>query len=199
MSTNSDHGPDDHCPKHSSIERLLRPERAETLDPFRVLSLCPVNPRDTVADIGCGPGYFTLPLAKFLINGKVLALDTSDEMIEACQSRLDEARMGNVEVMKCGDYDFPLAPASVDGLFIAFVVHHPDDRERFLTAVKGILKTGGWCFILEWHKKETESGPPQEKRITPDELRQFAESSGFRVQSSRDLNDEHYIMTLINR
>ena len=194
MSTNSDHGP-----MHSSIARLLRPERGETLDPFRVLSLCPVNPRDTVADIGCGPGYFTLPLAKFLINGKVLALDMSDEMVEACQTRLDEARMGNVEVMKCGEYDFPLAPASVDGLFIAFVVHHPDDREHFLTAAKGILKTGGWCFIIEWQKKDTESGPPQERRITPEELRQFAENSGFRVQGSRDLNDEHYIMTLINR
>ena len=194
MSTDSDHDP-----MHSSIERLLRPERTETLDPFRVLSLCPVNPRDTVADIGCGPGYFTLPLAKFLINGKILALDTSDEMIAACQSRLDEARMGNAEVMKCGEYDFPLAPASVDGLFMAFVVHHPDDRERFLTAVKEILKIGGWCFILEWHKKETESGPPQEVRITADEMRQFAQNSGFRVQGSRDLNEEHYMMTLINR
>ena len=194
MSTDSDHGP-----MYSSIERLLRPERMETLDPFRVLSLCPVNPRDTVADIGCGPGYFTLPLAKFLINGKVLALDTSDEMIEACRSRLEEARMGNVEVMKCGEYDFPLDAASVDGLFIAFVVHHPGDPERFLTAAKGILKTGGWCFILEWHRKETESGPPQERRITPDDMRQFAENSGFRVQGSRDINEEHYIMTLINR
>ncbi len=194
MSTDSDQGP-----MHASIERMLRPERTETLDPFRVLSLCPVNPRDTVADIGCGPGYFTLPLAKFLINGKVIALDTSDEMIEACRSRLDEARMGNVEVMKCGEYEFPLDPASVDGLFIAFVVHHPSDRERFFKAAKEILKTGGWCFILEWHKKETESGPPQERRITPDEMRQFAQTSGFRVQGSRDINEEHYMMTLINR
>ncbi|PKB70716.1 MAG: hypothetical protein BZY87_09340 [SAR202 cluster bacterium Io17-Chloro-G6] len=194
MSTDSDHGP-----MHSSIDRLLRPERAETLDPFRVLSLCPVNPRDTVADIGCGPGYFTLPLAKFLINGKVLALDTSDEMIEACQNRVAEARMGNVEVMKCGEYDFPLGQATVDGLFIAFVVHHPEDRARFLTAVKQILKPGGWCIILEWHKKETESGPPQVRRITPDELRQFSENSGFRVQGSRDINEDNYMMTLINR
>ena len=67
----------------TSVERMLRPERAETLDPFRVMSHCPVNPRDTVADIGCGPGYFTLPLAKYLIYGKVFALDASDELIQA--------------------------------------------------------------------------------------------------------------------
>ena len=194
MSTDSGH-PD----MPNSVERMLRPERMETLDPFRVLSHCPVNPRDTVADIGCGPGYFTLPLAKFLINGKVYGLDTSDEMVEACRGRLDEARLGNFEILKCGEYDFPVAPASVDGLFIAFVVHHPSDRERFLTAAKEMLKPGGWCFIMEWHKKETESGPPLEARITPDEMRQFARNSGFRVQGSRDINEEHYMMTLINR
>ena len=64
----------------SSIERLLRPERLETLDPFRVLSHCPLTPRDNVADIGCGPGYFTLPLAKFLINGKTLKESISNQM-----------------------------------------------------------------------------------------------------------------------
>ncbi len=194
MATESDH-PD----MPTSIERMLRPERMETLDPFRVLSHCPVNQRDTVADLGCGPGFFTLPLAKFLINGKVYALDTSDEMIEACQSRLDQARMGNVEVLKCSEYEFPVSPASIDGLFIAFVVHHPSDRERFLAAAKEMLTPGGWCFNLEWHKREPESGPPQQARITPDELRQIAQNSGFKFQSSRDLNNEHYMMTLINR
>ena len=193
MSTDSGH-PD----MPSSIERMLRPDRIETLDPFRILSHCPVNPRDTIADLGCGPGYFTLPLAKFLINGKVYALDTSDEMVEACQGRMDSARMGNVEVLKCDEYDFPLDDDTLDGLFIAFVIHHPEDRVRFLTAAKKMLKTGGWCFILEWHKKETESGPPQQARITPDELREIAADSGFKVQSTGDVNDENYMMTLIN-
>ena len=193
MSTDSGH-PD----MPSSVERMLRPDRVETLDPFRILSHCPVNPRDTIADLGCGPGYFTLPLAKFLINGKVYALDTSDEMVEACQGRMDAARMGNVEVLKCDEYEFPLADDTLDGLFIAFVVHHPEDRVRFLTAAKKMLKTGGWCFILEWHKKETESGPPQNARITPDELRVIAADSGFKVQGSGDVNDENYMMTLIN-
>ena len=194
MSTDSAHGD-----MHNPIERLLRPERMETLDPFRVLSHCPVNPTDTVADIGCGPGYFTLPLAKFLINGKIFALDTSEEMIEACQSRLDAARLGNAQVMKCGEYDFPLEPASVDGLFIAFVIHHPSDRVRFLTGVREILKPGGWCCILEWHKKETESGPPEEQRIAPAEMRLIAQESGFAVQDSGTINSDHYRMTLINR
>lgn len=202
MSTDSDHAHSDHAAGHpempTSIERMLRPERAATLDQFRVISHSPVNPRDTVVDVGCGPGYFTLPLAKFLINGKVIALDVSDEMIEACQSRLDEARMGNVEILKCDEYEFPVAPASVDGVFISVVLHHPSDRVRFLTAARQMLKPGGWCFIVEWQKRETESGPPQEVRITTDEIRQIAEDSGFRFQKSQELNTNYYMATLIN-
>ena len=55
------------------IQRLLRPERAEMLDPSEILSFCPINSHDRVADIGCGPGYFTLPLAASVNNGKVYA------------------------------------------------------------------------------------------------------------------------------
>jgi ubiquinone/menaquinone biosynthesis C-methylase UbiE len=183
----------------TSVERMLRPERAETLDPFRVMSHCPVNPRDTVADIGCGPGYFTLPLAKYLIYGKVFALDASDEMIQACQERVNQARVGNVEVVKCEEYEFPVEAGVADGLFISVTLHHPEDRVRFLTAAKEMLKPGGWCFIVEWQKKETESGPPQQVRITTEELRQIAKDSGFKFQSSLNLNSDYFVATLINR
>ena len=183
----------------TSVERMLRPERAETLDPFRVMSHCPVNPRDTVADIGCGPGYFTLPLAKYLIYGKVFALDASDEMIQACQERVNQARLGNVEVVKCEEYEFPVEARIADGLFISVTLHHPEDRVRFLTAAKEMLKPGGWCFIVEWQKKETESGPPQQVRITTEELRQIAKDSGFKFQSSLNLNSDYFVATLINR
>ena len=183
----------------TSVERMLRPERAETLDPFRVMSHCPVNPRDTVADIGCGPGYFTLPLAKYLIYGKVFALDASDEMIQACQERVNQARLGNVEVVKCEEYEFPVEAGVADGLFISVTLHHPEDRVRFLTAAKEMLKPGGWCFIVEWQKKETESGPPQQVRITTEELHQIAKDSGFKFQSSLNLNSDYFVATLINR
>ena len=41
------------------IQRMLSPERAETLDTFVILSFCPVNVHDTGVEIGGGPGYFT--------------------------------------------------------------------------------------------------------------------------------------------
>ena len=177
------------------IDLLLSPDRLVMSDPLVIFSFCPINIHETVADIGCGPGYFTVPLAKSLINGKLYALDIDEEMVAACQERVEQARMGNVEVLQCGEYDFPLEPASLDGVFMAFVVHHSEDRARFLSSVRDLILTRGWCVVLEWYKKETESGPPLEHRIDPEELVQMATNAGFRSLGWRDLNGEHYMVT----
>jgi ubiquinone/menaquinone biosynthesis C-methylase UbiE len=180
------------------IQRLLSPERAERVDTFAVLTYSEINDRDTVADIGCGPGYFAIPLAKTLYNGRLYALDINDEMLEACRQRVAEARMGNVEILKCGEFDFPLEKGSLDGLFLAFVVQQSPDKPRFLSTVRKFLRRRGWCTVLEWYRKETETGPPLERRVDPQDLRQMAEGSGFRFVTWRDLNGEQYMMTLKN-
>ena len=149
------------------IDVLLSPDRIQTSDPLVILSFVPINAYETVADIGCGPGYFTIPLAKSLINGKLYAVDVNEEMVAACRERVRQARMGNVEVDQCGEFDFPIEPASLDGAFLAFVVHHSEDRGRFLSAVRGLMQPRGWCSILEWFRKDTGSGPPWSGVSTP--------------------------------
>ena len=178
------------------IQRLLAPDRAQRTDTFLILSMSGVNLQDTVADIGCGPGYFTVPLAKYLVNGKLYALDIDDEMLDACRQRVSQALMGNVEILKCGEFDFPLEPGSLDGAFLAFVVQQSPDKPRFLRAVRELIHSRGWCTILEWYHKETETGPPLERRVDPMDLRELAQGAGFRFLDWRDLNGEHYMMTL---
>ena len=178
------------------IERLLRPERQEELDPFVIMAFMPIEPYDQVADIGCGPGYFSIPLAKHLVYGKLYALDILDEMLDALRQRVEEANLGNVEILKCGATDFPVPKESLDGVFLAFVTHASEDRIAFLKAARDLLKPRGWCTVLNWYRKETEYGPPLEKRIDPDELEELARETGFQVRWQRDLNGLHYMAML---
>ena len=180
------------------IRRLLSPERSQQVDSFLVLSFSGINLHDTVADIGCGPGFFTIPLAKYLVDGKLYALDIDDEMLVACRERVTQARMGNVEVLKCQEFDFPLERDSLDGAFLAFVVQQSPDKTRFLRAVRQLLHATGWCTILEWYRKETEMGPPLERRVDPADLKVIARDAGYRTKGWRDLNGEQYIMMLRN-
>ena len=181
------------------IQRLMAPTRAQGLDPFLVLSFSGINLHDTVADIGCGPGYFTVPLAKYLVSGKVYALDIDDEMLDACQQTVAQAHMGNVEIMKCAEFEFPLESGSLDGVFMAFVIQESLDKPKLLRAVRGLLHAKGWCTILEWYKIETESGPPLERRIDPPDLTAMAEEAGFLNRGWRDVNGEQYMMMLRNK
>ena len=180
------------------IRQLLSPERERRLDTFTILAFSEINDRDTIADIGCGPGYYTVPLAKAVSNGQVYALDVDDDMLEACRQYLAQSRLANAQVLKCGEYDFPLEPGSVNGLFLAFVIHHSEDRVRFLQAARQLLTPRGWCTVLEWRRVEHGDGPPPERRIEPDELKAMATEAGFRYLVARDLNDEQYMATLRN-
>lgn len=181
------------------IRRLLDPQRAAKLDTLAILSFSEMSRRDRVADIGCGPGYFTVPLAKALVEGKLYALDIDDQMLDACRERVVQARLGNTEVLKCDEFDFPLEAGSVDGIFMAFVVQQSPDKPRFLQAARQLLQSRGWGTILEWYRKETETGPPLERRVDPEELEKMVKSAGFRYRGWRDLNGEQYMMTLRNR
>ena len=175
------------------IKALLSREREQTLDPFTVLTYLPIDPYEQVADIGCGPGYFTIPLGKYLVHGKLYALDISDEMVEAARRRVKEANLANVTVETCGDYDFPVTEGSLDGVLMAFVVHSNQDRPALLKAAANLLRPRGWCAIMEWRRVETEQGPPLEMRMEPSELRELAEKSGLEFTSSRGLNEFQYM------
>ncbi len=181
------------------IHQLLAPLRDNGLDTLAILSFSQISNQDRVADIGCGPGYFTVPLAKALVEGKLYALDIDDEMLDACRQRVAQARMGNVEILKCDEFDFPLETGSLDGIFMAFVIQQSPDKPRFLKAVRQLLRPRGWATILEWYRKETETGPPLERRMNPEEMEELVKSAGFRYLGWRDLNGDQYMMTLRNR
>ncbi len=181
------------------IQQLLSPQRDGTLDMLSILSFSEISHRDRVAEIGCGPGYFTPRLAKALMDGKLYALDTDEEMLAACRQRVTAARLGNVEVQQCGEFDFALEEGSLDGVFLAFVVHQSPDHPRFLQSIRRLLKPRGWVTLLNWHRRESENGPPMERRIDPETMQQMVREAGFRYRSWRDLNGEQYMMTLRNR
>lgn len=173
---------------------LLADERLEELHPESLLRELGLSTGDVMADIGCGPGFFTLPAARIVgSDGRVFAADIQGEMLSTVRSRALEEELTNVRVVKTSDTEIPLPPESCDFVLMAFVLHEVPQRARFLHRGARLLKRGGRLAILEWEKHETPYGPPLEDRITPDELASDAQAAGLEVAERRSLNEHQYL------
>jgi ubiquinone/menaquinone biosynthesis C-methylase UbiE len=175
-------------------QELLSEQREATLHPEALLRRLGLARGDTVADIGCGPGFFTLPAAEIVgEGGVVLAADIQGEMLSAIRTRAAEHGLANVHVVKTSDKEIPIPDASCDVVLLAFVLDEVEQRSSFLHRAARLLKPGGRLAVLEWEKEQQPDGPPLVDRISPEELRADAEAAGLYLDEQRELNDQHYI------
>lgn len=173
---------------------LVSRERRQLLDPSRLISLLPIMSHHWVADIGCGPGYFSIPFAKYLFDGKLFALDIQKEMLDATQEALKAARLTNTELILSKETKIPIEDEVLDGAITSFVLQEASRPSVLLKEAKRCLKKSGWLIILEWHKREMDEGPPLSQRISEDELRKMTDKLGFRFRALRNLNSSQYMM-----
>ena len=179
------------------IQRLLRPERAEMLDPQYLFALLPMRVYHRIGDIGCGPGFFTIALAKYAFHGKVYAIDVQQGMLDITDKRLQEARLRNVELVLSRETKIPLDDHSLDGALIVNALHETTQPKSILKETFRLLEKSGWVGIIDWCKREMEEGPPVEERLDREEALSAARDAGFRVSSCHDLNERFYFLLLL--
>ncbi|HEY7974967.1 MAG TPA: class I SAM-dependent methyltransferase [Ktedonobacterales bacterium] len=173
---------------------LLSDERAAALQPEKLLRDLGLSEGMTIADIGCGPGFFTIPAAQIVgPTGMALAADIQGEMLSAVRSRALEHGLANVRIVKTNDREIPIPPGSCDFALLAFTLHEIEHRASFLHRAARALKPGGRLVTLEWDKVEGPVGPPQEDRISPDELVADALAAGLHVVDERTLTTDQYL------
>ncbi len=183
------------CPEN--LHRLESPERYERLSPLENLRKYGVKVGMTVADIGCGSGFFTLPTAEIVGHaGKVYALDISQEMLKHLKKKNPPK---NVEIQICGENTLPLPDNIIDFVILVFLFHELEDHQRFLKEVNRILKPKGRVFCLDWKKQDEEKGPPKENRIEQGVAMDIFERNGFKVVEEIDFNPSHYLLIVEKR
>jgi ubiquinone/menaquinone biosynthesis C-methylase UbiE len=175
-------------------ELLVSQDRRNALDVYKLLRIFPILSHHTVADVGCGPGFFTIPMAKMVFDGKIYALDIQDEMLDAVRAEVAKVNLTNVDVVKSEEKKLPLEDESLDGVVAAFVLQEATSPKALLNEALRCLKNHGWLVVLEWYKREMEEGPPVSQRIDMDEMKELTAKAGFRVRETRDLNGKQYMV-----
>jgi ubiquinone/menaquinone biosynthesis C-methylase UbiE len=134
-----------------------------------------------VADVGCGPGYFTIPMAELVgSTGKVYAADSDPTSIKALRAKSEARRLENIiEAHTTSAANLGAIPdLSVDFVFANAVLCCMVDHSGAVAEVKRILKPQGIAY-LSITKAYRRKDP---KAVNNEEWKRILE--GFRVREN---------------
>jgi SAM-dependent methyltransferase len=152
------------------VRRFLEP-------PDRLVSQLGLKATDVVVDFGCGPGFYTIPIARVVT--RTIAVDVSSHMLERTVSN---AKMNHVtvEALASDGTAIKLDDGIVDLIFLSHVFHEVANRPKVLSEFLRIMKRSGRLAIVEKTRGGPlawASGPPI---IDQNELIRELEQAGFR-------------------
>ncbi|MCZ6652387.1 MAG: class I SAM-dependent methyltransferase, partial [Planctomycetota bacterium] len=128
-----------------------------------------LRPSERIADVGCGPGYFTLPLAEAVgPAGKVWAVDVQAEMLDRLRQHIAKREPSNIEPQLVPENDPRLLPGQVDTVFIVNTYHHFSYRPVYVSKLRRALAPGGRIVIIDFIPKSREQrgfGPKLEMQL----------------------------------
>lgn len=100
-----------------------------------------------VLDHGCGPGYYTIPIArKVKEKGLVYAIDSDRRQIEILNKKLKELKINNVITYVSRDLS-PIPSNSVDFVLSKDVLCCTVLHEELAEDIIRVLKPGGMAYI----------------------------------------------------
>jgi ubiquinone/menaquinone biosynthesis C-methylase UbiE len=103
-----------------------------------------------VLDVGCGPGFFSVEIAKMVgKNVKVFSVDLQEGMLQKLRSKINGTPLeGIIKPIKC-EVDEIIVPEKVDFILAFYMVHEVPDKDRLFESLKSILNEKGKLLIVE--------------------------------------------------
>lgn len=170
-------------PKHAAV--LEMEQRKLWEDPERILGLVETRPSFAAADLGCGSGFFTLPLAEKV--KKVYAIDVQKEMLAIIEQKIRKQKIRNIELVLSEGNKIPLENESIELLISVNTLHEFDERARMVREMHRVLKPNGEALIVDFKKESTGFGPPVAIRVSKEEAVSLFERNDFNTLKTVDL------------
>jgi ubiquinone/menaquinone biosynthesis C-methylase UbiE len=113
--------------------------------PEKALEGAGIRPGQTVLEVGCGTGFFTIPAARLLGDqGRLVAMDRLPASVAAVTAKVRTAGLTNVLVVVGNALDTKLDAESTDVVMICGVIPAPMlPMDTLLAEMHRILRPGG--------------------------------------------------------
>jgi len=141
-------------------------------NPYKLLKAAGLEQGHKVLEVGCGPGFFTIPAARIVGDeGHVYAVDIHPRAVERVKQKIEKEALSNITASCVNASDTGLPGESIDLAFLFGLRYIAGGLENVISELHRVLKPGG---ILSFEKT----------RGSESELIQEVERGGF-VYSGR--------------
>lgn len=148
------------CPWQAGHTLNIAPRRL-LHNPQRMLGKY-ISQSMTVIDVGCGMGYFTIPMAQMVGEyGEVVAVDLQPEMLAGMLDNADNCRVGKIVTpVKCNKDSLGIEnwEGKIDFALVFMMLHEVPDQQRVIRELYTALSQDGILLFAEpiIHVKQAE-------------------------------------------
>ena len=175
---------------------LDRANRDEEQQPEHVLDVLGVREGQSVADVGCGSGYFTVHLAKRVgPKGRVYATDLQQEMLDLLAKRVASEKLANVtpKLTVAGDARLPVG--ALDLILLVDVYHELPNPPVSLAQFKRALGPKGVLALVEYRAEDPKVAIKPEHKTTLEQLKKELMANHWVFAASDESLSQQRIVT----
>lgn len=134
---------------HQLAFTFLIPLRNIFLSPKNLIRRLQLKENYTVLEIGPGPGYFSLEVAKAIPQGMLVLADIQEKMLDYAKKRLNKKKIHNVEYHLCNGFNFPMESNKFDVIFMVAVLGEVENKQQYVREILRLLHPGGIFSVSE--------------------------------------------------
>ena len=166
------------------------------LDPVKIVGSFGIKEGMRIADFGSGAGYFTILVAEIVgSSGKVIAVDIMDDALATVRAKAQAERLTNVETVKSNLEVAGSSGAdsgSQDMVLLVNALYQSEKKISIIEEARRILKPEGKLILIDWQKGTGGFGPPDDRRLNSEAMRNITLSAGFELENVIDAGVFHY-------
>ena len=161
---------------HELAVMLLFPLRRIVFSPETLVRHLHLTRTSHVLEVGPGPGFFSIDVARAIPGGRLELVDIQLEMLQKARERLRRADVRNAGYTRADAVSLPFRPGAFDVAFVVAVLGEVPDPKAGLASIAHVLRPGGLLLVVELR------GDPD--AVTEVQLRTLTQGAGLEFVDS---------------